>query len=124
MPALSGLGVLVTRPEFQAMPLCRLLEAQGATAFRLPAIEIRPFGERDEIRASVEPLQDFDLIIFLSANAVRFGATLLDQRRDLHLAAVGPATLRALNQAGIASRSCRAKGSTPKACSRIRVCRT
>ncbi|MFI4890141.1 MAG: uroporphyrinogen-III synthase [Steroidobacterales bacterium] len=100
MPALPGLGVLVTRPELQATPLCRLLEAQGANPIRLPAIEIRPFGTRDAIRASVEPLDKFDLIIFLSANAVRYGAPLLDQRRDLNLAAVGPATLRALNQAG------------------------
>jgi uroporphyrinogen-III synthase len=100
MSALSGLGVLVTRPEMQAMPLCRLLEAQGASAYRFPAIDIRPSVDRDAQQASIGPLQKFDVIIFLSANSVRFGAALLDQRRDLNLAAVGPATLRALNQAG------------------------
>jgi uroporphyrinogen-III synthase len=98
--ALSGLGVLVTRPEQQAMPLCRLLEAQGAFAVRLPAIDIRPSGDRDAWRASIGALQNFGIVIFQSANAVRFGAALLEQRRDLNLAAVGPATLRALNQAG------------------------
>ena len=35
-----------------------------------------------------------------STNAVRFGASLLDQKRDLTLAAIGPATARALNLAG------------------------
>jgi uroporphyrinogen-III synthase len=100
MNALAGLGVLVTRPEMQAMPLCRLLEAQGATTYRLPALAIRPSGDREALRASIGELQNFDVIIFQSANAVRFGAALLDQRRDLNLAAVGPATLRALNQAG------------------------
>lgn len=100
MGALAGLGVLVTRPEQQAMPLCRLLEAQGAFTARLPAIDIRPKGERDALRASLGALQDFGLIIFQSANAVRFGAALLDQQRNLNLAAVGPATQRALNQAG------------------------
>ncbi len=45
-------------------------------------------------------LEDFDVIIFTSANAVRFGAALLDQKRNLTLAAMGPATARALNQAG------------------------
>ncbi len=100
MSALSGLGVLVTRPELQASPLCRLLEAQGAMTARLPAIDIRPGGDRDALRASIGRLQNFDVIIFQSANAVRFGAALLDQRRDLNLAVVGPATLRALNQAG------------------------
>jgi uroporphyrinogen-III synthase len=98
--ALQGVGVLVTRPEHQAMPLCRLLEAEGAGALRLPVLEIRPAGERREAAARLGSLDRFDLIIFSSANAVRFGAALLEQRRDLKLAALGPATAHALNQAG------------------------
>jgi uroporphyrinogen-III synthase len=82
------------------MPLCRLLEIQGATTFRLPAIEIRAIGNRRETEAQIGPLASFDVIIFTSTNAVRFGASLLDQRRDLTLAALGPATARALNQSG------------------------
>lgn len=100
MQSLSGLGVLVTRPDTQAGPLCRLIESLGGTAVRLPAIEIRAHGERAALRASLGPLERYDLIVFVSANAVRFGAGLLEERRDLTLAAVGPATLRALNQAG------------------------
>jgi uroporphyrinogen-III synthase len=101
MTALHGVGVLVTRPEQQAMPLCRLLENQGASTLRLPAIEIKAMAEgRREAAARLGALEDFDVIIFTSANAVRFGAALLDQKRDLTLAAMGPATARALNQAG------------------------
>ena len=100
MPRLHGIGVLVTRPEQQAMSLCRLLEAQGATTLRLPAIEIKPCGERHLSDARVGPLDSFDLIVFTSANAVRFGSVLLGQRQDLTLAAIGPATARALNQSG------------------------
>jgi uroporphyrinogen-III synthase len=100
MPALQGVGVLVTRPEQQAMPLCRLLEIEGASTLRLPAVEIKPIGSRRETAAQLGALAEFDVIIFTSANAVRFGASLLDQKRDLTLAAVGPATARALNQAG------------------------
>ena len=101
MAALHGVGVLVTRPEQQAMPLCRLLENQGASTLRLPAIEIKAMAEgRRETAARLGALEDFDVIIFTSANAVRFGAALLDQKRDLTLAAMGPATARALNQAG------------------------
>jgi uroporphyrinogen-III synthase len=100
MPALHGVGVLVTRPEQQAMPLCRLLEIEGASTLRLPAIEIKTMGNRRETAAQLGALGDFDVIIFTSANAVRFGASLLDQKRDLTLAAMGPATARALNQAG------------------------
>ena len=51
MPALLGIGVLVTRPEQQAMPLCRLLEIQGASTLRLPAVEIRGIGNRRETAA-------------------------------------------------------------------------
>jgi uroporphyrinogen-III synthase len=100
MAALQGVGVLVTRPEQQAMPLCRLLELQGASTLRLPAIEIRALGNRRETAAQLGDIGGFDVIIFTSSNAVRFGAALLDQKRDLTLAAMGPATARALNQAG------------------------
>jgi uroporphyrinogen-III synthase len=100
MSALHGVGVLVTRPEQQAMPLCRLLEIQGASTLRLPAIEIKAIGHWRETAARLGALEKFDVIIFTSANAVRFGASLLDQQRDLNLAAIGPATARALNQAG------------------------
>ncbi len=100
MLPLHGTGVLVTRPQHQAMPLCRLLEAGGACTFRLPAIDIKPLPEQRSMASRLGPLEGFDLIIFSSSNAVRFGAALLGQRRDLALAAIGPATARALNQAG------------------------
>src|ERR1700730_16164374 len=100
MPALHGIGVLVTRPEQQAMPLCRLLESQGATTLRLPAAEIKAGGNRSDAAPQLGALDDFDVIIFTSTNAVRFGASLLDQKRDLTLAAIGAATARALNHAG------------------------
>jgi uroporphyrinogen-III synthase len=97
---LRGVGVLVTRPEFQAMPLCRLLESLGATTLRLPAIEIKPLKDRRALTEQLGVLENFDVILFTSANAVRFGVSCLDQKRDLTLAALGPATSRALNQAG------------------------
>jgi uroporphyrinogen-III synthase len=95
---LDGLGVLITRPSHQAGPLCRLFEAEGASVIRFPAIAVLPL---DVGRAwAAGALGVFDLILFTSANAVRHGAALLDQQRDLPLAAIGPATARALNQAG------------------------
>jgi uroporphyrinogen-III synthase len=100
MLPLHGIGVLVTRPELQATTLCRLLENQGASTLRLPALEIRALEERRALVENLGPLESFDIIIFTSTNAVRFGVSLLDQKRDLNLAALGPATARALNQAG------------------------
>ncbi len=100
MLPLQDVGVLVTRPRQQAGPLCRLLEARGASAFGFPTLEIKPLTDRRALAARLGALEDFDLIVFLSSNAVKFGAMLLDQKRDLPLAAIGPATSRALNQAG------------------------
>jgi uroporphyrinogen-III synthase len=97
---LLGVGVLVTRPEQQAAPLCRLLESAGASALRLPAIEIRSTGDLRDVKLKVGPIGSFDLVIFTSANAVRFGSSLLERRPDLTLAAIGPATARALREAG------------------------
>jgi uroporphyrinogen-III synthase len=97
---LHGIGVLVTRPEQQATPLCRLLEAQGAATLRLPAIAITRCGDEYTSKMRLGALDAFHLIVFTSANAVRFGSALLEQRRDLTLAAIGPATARALQQSG------------------------
>jgi len=100
MAALEGLGVLVTRPEPQAGPLARRLASEGARVYRLPAIELLPRDDRARQRAALGPIDRFHWIVFVSANAVRFGAALLEGRRDLKLAAVGPATAAALNHAG------------------------
>lgn len=100
MARLTGIGVLVTRPEHQAEHLCKLIEAEGGAAVRYPALSIRPRADRAAVRAAIGPADRFDVIIFVSANAVRFGADLLSQQRDLPIAAIGPATAAALNGAG------------------------
>ena len=84
MLPLHGVGVLVTRPRTPgdaAVPCCST--TRGASTFRLPAIEIKPLTDRRALAARLGPLENFDLIIFTSANAVRFGAVLLDQKRNL-----------------------------------------
>ncbi|MBM4219419.1 MAG: uroporphyrinogen-III synthase [Gammaproteobacteria bacterium] len=100
MKRLTGIGVLVTRPDHQAAHLCQLIEAEGGAAVRYPALVIQPRPDRAAIRAAVGPTDRYDLVIFVSANAVRFGADLLDRRRDAPVAAIGQATAAALNAAG------------------------
>jgi uroporphyrinogen-III synthase len=100
MTPLDGLGVLVTRPEPQAGPLARRLAANGARVYRLPAVELSARGDRAAQRAALGPIDRFQWIVFVSANAVRFGVALLGERRDLCLAAVGRSTADALNHAG------------------------
>ncbi len=100
MAPLHGIGVLVTRPELQATRLCRLLEARGAHTLRLPAIEIKPGADMCDTRTRIGPFAAFDCIVFTSANAVRFGSPLLQPDSSLTLAAIGPATARALKDRG------------------------
>ncbi len=100
MARLTGVGVLVTRPEHQAQHLCHLIEAEGGAPVRYPALSIQARPDRAAVRAAIGPADRFDAIIFVSANAVRFGADLLGPQRDLPIAAIGPATAAALNAAG------------------------
>ena len=67
MPSLQGVGVLVTRPEQQALPLCRLLAAEGATGYRFPAIDIVPLPHRQDALRQLGPVERFDVIIFVSS---------------------------------------------------------
>ena len=100
MTRLKGLGVLVTRPDHQAHHLCEMIEAEGGAAVRYAALVVKPRPDRAALRAAIGPVDRFDLVIFVSANAVRHGADFLEQRRDLPIAAVGQATAAALNLAG------------------------
>lgn len=100
MARLDGLGVLVTRPALQAVNLCDQLKDLGAQVHPLPAIELRPSAPLDQLRSTLGPIEAFDWIVFVSANAVRFGSTLLDPAHPRPLIAIGPATARALEAAG------------------------
>ncbi len=100
MGRLTGIGVLVTRPEHQAQHLCQLIDAEGGTPVRYPALSIRPRTDRSAVRAAIGPADRYDYVIFISANAARFGSDLLEQRRDIKLVALAQPTASALNSAG------------------------
>jgi uroporphyrinogen-III synthase len=102
---LAGLGVLVTRPAAQAEPLCQQLANAGAKVWRLPAMHIEALGHAAGHRAAVGPLDHFQRIIFVSANAVTYGVFLLETLRNSsgpapEVLAIGPATAQALADAG------------------------
>jgi uroporphyrinogen-III synthase len=100
MADLDDVAVLITRPEGQAAQLSGLFAGHGATVFRLPVMSIQPVGDPAVLRTTLTPPEPFDLILFTSTNAVRFGAPMLDRRRTPALAAIGPATARALAEHG------------------------
>lgn len=98
---LAGRGVLITRPEAQAGALCRLVEAAGGRAVRFPAVVIEPVREPGPARKLLA--QPWDLILFVSRNAVMHALPLLP-RHGLpgaqRLGAIGAATAKALTAAG------------------------
>lgn len=96
--SLSGVRVLVTRPAHQADALCRLIEAEGGTAIRLPLLTIEPRANLAEAQKLLAA--GHDLWIFTSVNAVRHAQPLIGGRFAPRLAAVGPATANALAVAG------------------------
>lgn len=102
MPDLSGVMVVVTRPAHQAENLCRLIEAAGGKALRFPVIEIRPPKNPQHCLQQLARFSEFDLAIFVSANAVDAAIALLKTSQhwptDLPIAAVGKATAKTLSK--------------------------
>lgn len=102
----DALRVLVTRPAGQGQALCDLVEAAGARAIQLPAIEILPASDSAAVSATAEALEQYDLAVFVSTNAVKTGLAAILQQREwpssVALATVGPASQNALEAMGLA----------------------
>lgn len=103
--ALGNRGVLVTRAAHQAGHLCDLIEMQGGRTYRLPVLEILPPGNGQTLAAVRARLSDYDLAVFVSANAVRMAFPALGPVRQwpqqLGVAAIGRQTAAALDAAGV-----------------------
>ena len=102
-PELRGAGVLVTRPDHQAEPLCALIEAAGGCAIRFPVLAIAAPRDSAPALALIARLAQYKLAIFISANAVEHGLDLIETQLgavppQLRIAAVGAATARALRE--------------------------
>ncbi len=103
---LANTGVVVTRPVHQAAALAGLLEAAGARVFRFPLIAIVPPRDEARVDAVLARLPEFEMAVFMSANAVGWGQRYLEAADGLPagliLAAVGRGTGRALEAQGLA----------------------
>ncbi|MDH5300632.1 MAG: uroporphyrinogen-III synthase [Gammaproteobacteria bacterium] len=102
---LAGVSVLVTRPEHQAGPLCELIEAAGGRAVRFPVLEIADPQDLASVQAQIDRLDQFDIAIFISPNAVQRAVNLVRAQREfpasLQIAAVGRASAKALAKMGL-----------------------
>jgi uroporphyrinogen-III synthase len=98
---LDGIGVLVTRPAHQAEALCALIEARGGRAVRFPTLEIRDPRDPAAAEALLRAADTFDVLLFVSANAVERAAAHLRTPPRAAIGAVGEATARALRSHGL-----------------------
>jgi uroporphyrinogen-III synthase len=98
VPPLTDLTVLVTRPAPQCLVLCEEIVRQGGSAIPFPAVEIEPVL----IAAAAAPVE-FDLVVFVSVNAVEHGAARVSKGAHTRIAAIGRATAAALAAAKLAA---------------------
>ena len=104
---LSGKKIVVTRAPQQAGELIDALARKGAEVLLLPLVRFAPPEDPAALDEHLSRLEDFEAVIFLSANAVRF---VCDRCREIGVAiaggerftaAVGPATARVLSDEGV-----------------------
>jgi uroporphyrinogen-III synthase len=123
---LSGVRVLVGRARHQAGALSSELRKLGATVLEIPFIEIRQPQSFKPLDAALKNLAQYDWLILTSANGVEAmwkriaklnlefpavreahepspfaGLTAASAARGLRIAAIGPATKKAIEKRGV-----------------------
>ena len=105
---LFGKGVVITRPEKQADDLAQLLIKEGANPIHFPTIKIVPPPDWRDLDAAIKKMEDYDWLIFTSANGVAFFfERLFAKNRDIRdlkgvkICCIGPATEQQVESKGI-----------------------
>lgn len=96
--SITGYRVLVTRPAHQSAGLVAAIEGAGGKAIRFPVIQIEG-RDADTVKTEIASLPPPDVVIFVSRNAVDFGAAALGEN-SASIAAIGPATKSAIEGLG------------------------
>jgi uroporphyrinogen III methyltransferase / synthase len=108
--ALAGKRIVLTRAAEDSAEFARALESLGAEIILMPTVAFAPPEDWQKLDAQLRRLDWFDAILFLSKNAVR---NIFDRCAQLGIkcevvgssnrliAAVGPATARALGEKGL-----------------------
>lgn len=103
---LSQKVVLVTRPRRQALEFMQQIEKHGGTALSFPSIEIQAIELDSSLVDLLTKINSYDMLIFISANAVNYCASLLQklnidpQEIRPKVAVIGKATSAAATAAG------------------------
>ena len=102
---LAGLKIIITRPREQAASLAQRIEQAGGVPVLFPLLEISPPADGQALCDAVARLAGFDLAVFVSPNAVRYGMQAIRAAGtlppQLKIAAVGQGSARALRELGV-----------------------
>ena len=101
----AGLNIAVTRPREQAVQLAQRIEQAGGKVVLFPLLEISPAADPQALRALVSRLHEFNLAIFISPNAVRYGMEAICAEgilpARLKIATIGQGSAKALHDLGV-----------------------
>lgn len=103
--------VVVTRPAGQSRQLTEALQAAGLDVLSFPLLTIGPAADDGPLRAALARLPDFALVVFVSPNAIAYALDALALAQggaavwpeSVPVAVVGPASVAALAERGIAA---------------------
>jgi len=107
---LAGLKIAVTRPRDQAGLLARRIEQAGGIPLLFPLLDIAAVQDQRALHEQLSRLSRFDLAIFISPNAVRYGMEAIHAAggvpaggvpQNLKVATVGQGSAKALRELGI-----------------------
>ncbi|MFH1494756.1 MAG: uroporphyrinogen-III synthase [Pseudomonadota bacterium] len=102
---LKGIGVVVTRPAHQAQHLAQLITSAGGEAIMFPVLEILDAADLRPLNTLIARLDDFDVAIFISPNAVSKALNLIRAQRQLPpqlaIAAIGKGSKKELEHCGV-----------------------
>lgn len=91
---------MVTRPAKQATHLCELISAAGGIPVPMPVLEVVDPLNLDPVLSIIQSIAEYDIAVFISANAVERGMALIRRHTrlpvHLRLAAVGRHTAETL----------------------------
>jgi uroporphyrinogen-III synthase len=105
---LHGLRILVGRARHQASALASALRKLGAEVIEIPFIEIRPPRSYRPLDSALKNIASYDWLILTSVNGVealwdrlKKNRVTKKQFRNLKIAAIGPATKKAIETHGL-----------------------